>query len=126
MSKIFIVMLMMFCHIADDYYLQGWLAAAKQKSWWGENAPQELYKHDYIMALAMHSMSWSFMIMLPIAVYYSFNVGVWYLGAFLINAYIHMFVDNAKANWKRINLVIDQSIHIFQILITAAVFLGNW
>lgn len=126
MSKIFVVLSMMFCHIVDDYYLQGWLASAKQRSWWEENAPHELYKYDYIMALAMHGMSWSFMIMLPLAIYFGFDVGIWFLVAFSINAYTHMFVDNAKANWKRINLVIDQSVHIFQILITAAVCLTSF
>lgn len=32
--KILILFTMIFCHIVDDYYLQGWLASAKQKSWW--------------------------------------------------------------------------------------------
>lgn len=68
MSKAFIVLWMIFFHIVDDYYLQGWLASAKQKKWWEENAPQPLYKYDYIWALLMHSFSWAFMIMLPIAV----------------------------------------------------------
>ena len=31
MSKAFIVLWMIFFHIVDDYYLQGWLASAKQK-----------------------------------------------------------------------------------------------
>ena len=59
---------MVFSHIVDDYYLQGKLALFKQKSWWEEKAPDEMYKHDYIVALMMHSFSWAFMIMLPIAV----------------------------------------------------------
>lgn len=63
--KIFILFTMIFCHIVDDYYLQGWLASAKQKSWWEKNAPGKLYKYDYLAALFMHSFSWSFMIMLP-------------------------------------------------------------
>lgn len=53
--KYFIILItMIFCHIVDDYYLQGWLASAKQKSWWKKNAPDDLYKHDYLMALFMH------------------------------------------------------------------------
>ena len=110
---------MLFCHIVDDYYLQGWLASAKQKKWWAENAPQSLYKHDYIMALAMHSMSWSFMVMLPVAALYNFNVGFEYLVAFIANAIIHGLTDNAKANLSKINLIQDQTIHILQIVITA-------
>ena len=46
--KIILLLGMLFCHIVDDYYLQGWLASAKQKSWWEKNAPDELYKNDYI------------------------------------------------------------------------------
>lgn len=56
--KYFIILItMIFCHIVDDYYLQGWLASAKQRSWWEKNAPDNLYKHDYLMALFMHSFS---------------------------------------------------------------------
>ena len=40
MRNIFIVLCMIFCHIVDDYYLQGWLASAKQKVFWKENAPE--------------------------------------------------------------------------------------
>lgn len=29
--KIFILFTMIFCHVVDDYYLQGWLASAKKK-----------------------------------------------------------------------------------------------
>lgn len=64
-----IVLAMIFLHIVDDYYLQGWLASAKQKDWWKQNAPDELYKHDYIMALFMHSFSWAFMIMFVPSIY---------------------------------------------------------
>ena len=39
---------MIFCHIVDDYYLQGKLASMKQKSWWEKNAPDRLYKYDYL------------------------------------------------------------------------------
>ena len=28
-----ILILMFFAHLVDDYYLQGWLASAKQKKW---------------------------------------------------------------------------------------------
>lgn len=34
--KIFILFTMIFCHIVDDYYLQGWLASAKQKNMVGK------------------------------------------------------------------------------------------
>ena len=114
----FVLLSMIFCHIVDDYYLQGWLASAKQKSWWEKNAPDKLYKNDYIMALIMHSLSWSFMIMLHLAIYNSFNVDWLFIVVFIINALIHGIVDNLKANVKKINLIQDQTIHIMQIILT--------
>ena len=41
--KIVILFTMIFCHIVDDYYLQGWLASAKQKTWGGEITHQRNY-----------------------------------------------------------------------------------
>lgn len=123
MNKIFIFMAMIFCHIVDDYYLQGWLASAKQKEYWQKNAPQELYKYDYIWALIMHSFSWAFMIMLPIAYSYSFNVDAIFVACFLLNMVIHAIVDDLKANKKKINLWGDQLIHISQIISTAVALL---
>ena len=71
--KIFILIVMLFFHIVDDYYLQGILAKMKQKKWWKENANNKKYKYDYIVALICHSFSWAFMIMLPIALFLNFN-----------------------------------------------------
>ena len=51
MNDTFCLLLMIFFHIVDDYYLQGWLASAKQKEWWKQNAPQCLYQYDYIWAI---------------------------------------------------------------------------
>lgn len=31
-KKIVVLFCMIFCHLLDDYYLQGWLASAKQKN----------------------------------------------------------------------------------------------
>ena len=121
--NLFIILAMIFCHIVDDYYLQGWLASAKQKKWWEENAPQKLYNHDYIMALIMHSMSWSFMIMLPIAISMSFNVSMLFVIVFILNAVIHALVDNLKANKLQISLITDQLIHLSQIFVTATIFI---
>lgn len=119
MSKMFVVALMVFCHIVDDYRLQGILASMKQKSWWKENAPEGLYDKDYIAALAMHSFSWAFMIMLPIAAYMKFNPPVDFFIMLLVNALFHGIMDNAKANLRTVNLIQDQIFHIFQIVITA-------
>lgn len=122
MSKSFVVLLMLFFHIVDDYRLQGILASMKQKDWWAENAPQQLYRYDYIMALAMHSASWSFMIMLPIAIANGFNIGAMFIFVFALNGVLHGIVDDLKANKKKINLICDQTIHLLQIAATALLF----
>lgn len=116
--KILILITMIFCHIIDDYYLQGWLASAKQKSWWEKNSPKDMYRHDYLVALFMHSFSWTFMIMLIPTIYILLVGGIWSPFVFVTNLIVHMVVDDLKANRKKINLVQDQVIHMIQILAT--------
>ena len=123
MNNVFIILCMIFCHIIADYNLQGWLASAKQKSYWEKNAPDEMYKHDYICALVMHSFSWTFMIMLPLMYAVGFKVNSFLLFLFISNVIMHAITDNFKANTKVINLWQDQSIHMYQIVITAALVL---
>ena len=123
MNTCFIVLLMIFCHIVDDYYLQGWLASAKQKKYWEENAPQSLYKYDYIWALIMHSFSWAFMIMLPVAFTMSFQINVLFIVVFIANMIVHAMTDNEKANRFTINLWFDQIVHLSQIAMTALILL---
>lgn len=118
--NVLILLVMIFLHIVDDYYLQGILASMKQKAWWEENAPNPLYKHDYIVALMEHAFSWTFMIMLPVGIYTIFydKSIVLTIIMFSINWIIHAVVDHLKANVKVINLVTDQVIHILQIIVT--------
>ena len=118
--KIIILLIMLFLHIVDDYYLQGILASMKQRAWWKENAPDPLYKHDYIVVLMEHAFSWTFMIMLPVGIYTIFydKSIIFIIIMFLINWIIHSIVDHLKANVKVINLVTDQVIHILQIIVT--------
>ena len=123
MNNVFIVLCMIFFHVIADYNLQGWLASAKQKSYWKENAPDQMYKHDYICALVMHSFSWTFMIMLPLMYAVGFKVNSFLLFLFISNVLMHAITDNFKANTKVINLWQDQSIHMYQIVITAALAL---
>ena len=124
MYKVLLLLAMIFMHIVDDYYLQGWLASAKQKSYWEQNAPDELYKNDYMMALFMHSFSWAFMAMLIPTVYVliiasNINIATWVILAFFVlNLCLHMITDNKKANRKEINLVQDQAVHLAQIVFT--------
>ena len=83
-----------------------------------KNAPNELYRYDFIWALIMHSFSWSFMIMLPIAYVQQFNVGITFGVLFAINVALHAYTDNCKANWKSISLWHDQFVHLTQIIMT--------
>lgn len=118
MSVLFVFLSMIFCHVIADYNLQGWLASAKQKDYWERITPKELYKYDYIMALIMHSISWTFMVMLPIAYVRKFNIDIMFLIVFIGNVIIHCIIDHMKANEKIINLWQDQLIHMIQIGIT--------
>lgn len=122
--KFFVILLfMIFCHIVDDYYLQGRLANLKQKSFWEKNAPDKMYKHDYIVALLMHSMSWAFMIMLPLLIYFKLNPPMIFPVLWVVNTTIHFIVDNMKANKKWINLIQDQTCHLIQIVVTLLIVL---
>lgn len=126
MTKTLLLLVMIFLHIVDDYYLQGWLASAKQKSWWEKNALDELYEYDYIMALFMHGFSWTFMVMIIpslFALSRVMNTGIDNINivsgqivlTFVVHLIMHIIVDNAKANLKKINLIQDQLIHLIQI-----------
>lgn len=131
MYKILLLLAMIFLHIVDDYYLQGWLASAKQKSYWEQNAPDKLYKYDYIMALFMHSFSWAFMVMVIPAIYaliITTNINSASLAItifFVLNLILHMITDDKKANRKEINLIQDQLIHLSQILFTWTIFIAT-
>lgn len=117
--NIFVVLvLMLFAHIVDDYYLQGVLAKMKQKSWWENNAPDKLYKYDYIPALICHALSWAVMITLPILFASAWQPHWAVYLIFGINVAIHAVVDDLKANEHKINLIADQSIHLVQIIAT--------
>lgn len=114
--KLFILFVMIFAHIVDDYYLQGILASLKQKSWWeNQKNYKQMYKYDYIVALIMHAFSWSFMVSLPILY---LGLTKWITVAIILNTIIHGIVDDLKANKHKINLIVDQFIHIVQIVIT--------
>lgn len=115
--KFYILLCMIFMHVVDDYYLQGILASMKQRSWWKENAPQEMYKNDYLPALIAHSFSWAFMVLLPLAFSLK-NLNFSFFILFFINMIGHAIVDNEKANRKTINLCEDQLVHLIQIILS--------
>jgi hypothetical protein len=112
------LILMFFLHIVDDFYLQGILAKLKQKDWWKKNAPNPLYRYDYIVGLIVHSFSWAFMIMLPFAIQQHFDFSIQYYVLFGFNVLVHAITDDFKANKKEINLITDQTIHVLQIMLT--------
>jgi hypothetical protein len=127
-----IFIFMLFAHIIDDYYLQGILASMKQKSWWEKNAPDKLYKNDWIMALIEHALSWSISISIPMIVYAFYlklnidKFSLFLLVEIIMNTSIHSTVDNDKANLHKINLIQDQLIHIIQLIVTYLVFLNSF
>lgn len=124
MSSMLLLLLMLFMHVLDDFVLQpAVLSKLKQKSWWEKNAPNPKYKHDYIAALIAHSFSWTFCVMLPIAMYYSLFPPTRFYALFAANMALHGFIDHMKANKMRINLIFDQSAHIYQILLTYTVLI---
>ena len=117
--KLFILLAMIFCHITDDFYLQGILVNLKQKQWWKDNYPDDLYKSDWIISLLLHSFSWSFMIHLPIAIYcIANNIDCWlgYFVSVLTNTIIHAIIDHFKANKLSMSLTVDQIFHLLQII----------
>lgn len=118
-NEMYVLFCMIFMHIVDDYYLQGWLANGKQKAWW-KSIPNysTKYKYDYIIALLMHSFSWTFCIMLPLAMSKNLVLDFGFYLFFAINVLTHAVIDNEKANKLTINLIQDQFIHIAQVLIT--------
>lgn len=117
-----VVIFMIFFHIVDDFYLQGILAKMKQKQWWKENAPDKKYEIDYLYALFTHAMSWSIMISIPIFIATAFNPSYAIYPLIAGNAVIHAIVDDLKANRKKINLWIDQTIHYMQIAATILIY----
>ena len=122
-----ILLLMIFCHLIDDFVLQDKFTFLKQRSWWKKACMEdglnyEKYKNDYKMALFEHSLEWSIAIMLPVIFFCNIN-GWILLAAVAVNTIIHIIVDNAKANQLRLNLVQDQLIHFLQVIITFLIIL---
>lgn len=119
MTDLIIILILMFlCHLLADYPLQGWLATAKAKSYWKDTETP----HDWAMALICHSMMWGIMIYLPFIFIGEIDFGGWIELVFWltlpINIVLHIFIDNLKANKKKIDLITDQCLHFFQITMT--------
>lgn len=118
----FILISMIFMHIIADFVLQGIMAELKQKKTYEPYG--EFYGNDWMGALFMHSFMWSFMVMLPWAYVMEFNIGLSFMVILFVNTAVHAIIDHAKCNMFKINLITDQSLHVFQIIITNWMLMG--
>lgn len=123
MNKLYVIVLilMLLAHFFADFHLQGILADMKQEQWWKkQDGYNSKYKYDYVAALAIHSAEWTLWVMMPPLVFLShIDLGIFLLLAAL-NMVVHSLTDNSKANYKDINLIQDQIIHLVQIAFTYA------
>ena len=116
---ILIFLSMFFAHLIDDYCLQNVLAKLKQKKWWEENCPKDMYKYDYKIALIEHAFANAFCIIIPLIYVFikyennltSANIVLLPISFFLIFI-THIIIDHLKANVNSINLVQDQLYHL--------------
>ena len=117
MNKLYVIVLilMLLAHFFADFHLQGILADMKQEQWWNNSKN----KYDYLAALAIHSIEWTLWMMIPLFLLPHLDLGMFLLLAAL-NIVVHSLTDNSKANYKDINLVQDQVIHLAQIAFTYA------
>ena len=126
MRTLFFMVLCLWCHVVDDFRLQGCMAELKQRAWWRRqlgSVPLEgtVYRHDYLAALFMHAAGWSVSVMLPLILARPTAYG-FYVCAFIVNALLHAFCDHMKANVKTIGLVQDQLFHVLQIEATVCLW----
>lgn len=115
-----ILLFMILLHIIDDFVLQPIsLSNLKQKKWWEkQEGYSDKYKDDYKVALAIHSISWSIMIHIPFVIMFPSLGQLALLISFIVNAVIHYYIDDLKANKLKINLFEDQMVHFWQICTT--------
>ena len=115
-----ILLFMILLHIIDDFVLQPIsLSSLKQKKWWEkQEGYSDKYKDDYKVALAIHSISWSIMIHIPLVIMFPSLGQLALLISFIANAVIHYYIDDLKANKLKINLFEDQMVHFWQICTT--------
>ena len=117
---VYVFLIMILLHIIDDFVLQPiCLSKLKQKSFWETYVKDdEKYKFDYKVALVIHALSWAIMINLPLMFIVSNEILVFI--SVIINATIHAYIDDEKANKLNITLLEDQLIHLIQIGVTWA------
>ena len=115
-----IIPAMVFLHIIADFNLQGILAQLKQKQWWKDNHPDELYKRDWLTSLALHSFMWAFLVHVPIIIV-AFIIRdeivlQWIIVSIVGHTVMHAIIDHCKANKHALSLTSDQLLHFLQIM----------
>lgn len=122
-----ILLFMILFHIIDDFVLQPIsLSNLKQKKWWEkQEGYSDKYKDDYKVALAIHSISWSIMIHIPLVIMFPSLGQLALLISFIANAVIHYYIDDLKANKLKINLFEDQMVHFWQICTTLSFIMAS-
>ena len=113
----------LFFHIIADYNLQGILGQMKTVRFWKDLKEREskrqdgfkIHEKDWIMAMAEHSFMWSFIVHLPIMIFYTINP-ITILSSICINTCFHFIIDSLKASTNTINLLIDQLFHMAQLM----------
>ena len=110
------ILKMLFMHCIGDYSLQGeFLSSAKRKSFWITNSNEKINYLEHYVILFIHAYIWSFCINIPLFHMLSpdrITISI------ITNCFIHMIIDNLKANRKAITLLTDQLLHLLQIVIT--------
>ena len=118
-----IFLLMVFCHVIEDFHVQGILADLKQRMWWKDNVTQKGFGHrydkDYLAALLIHGFEWSFFVHIPVMYFINFDPIVCI--SIIINAIIHAIIDDLKCNRLKLNLWQDQILHLTQIAATSVI-----
>ena len=113
--------LMLFCHMVDDFCLQTCsLSELKQKKFWAPYG--EKYANDWLPALIIHALEWTIAIHLPIFFMMPEVPGFYLCLSILLNTVTHGIIDHLKCNEFALNLIEDQSVHLFQIVLTFCFF----
>ena len=123
MIYIILLIAMLYCHILDDFCLQGILASLKQKSWWEDICSVEpRFRNDYKAALIIQSFLWCFFIHIPLILHirycgWTYNEEL-FLIVFVADWIIHVIIDDFKCNKHKLNLVMSQTVYLIQVIVT--------
>lgn len=116
MNHALTALLMIVGHCVGDYVLQtDFLAKGKSPRFWAETKD----KTGWVPVLFAHSAIWAACVMLPLLLLVWPAIGLPFVVCFAANVAIHFFVDWLKCVGKT-NMLIDQGIHLAQMITTFA------